>query len=383
MDYIKNVVPVRLLIFQGTTLCNISCKYCYLPLEDRNRKEQISIATVLKTIENLLNSNLISESIEILWHAGEPMVLPIEFYKDIFNKIRSLIPMSIKISHSFQTNATLITDEWCDFIKNENLEIGISLDGPQFLNDLNRLNKGNKSTFTKVISGIEKFKKHSIDLHIISVLTDSSLNYSKEIFDFFHGLSIKSLGFNVEEIEGAHYLSSFSGKHSEYIKTRTTSFFESFFKLYLDNEKPFKLREYEWVKQRILYADLTNKKHHNSDLTEPYAIITVDTKGNYTTFSPELITQKSKNNDDFILGNIFTSNFKQSIKTKKFKQIYSEILAGINVCKNECEYFSLCRGGTPSNKNSEHGLFNVGETIYCNSAIKAPIDALLKLTDTI
>src|SRR2546430_11443894 len=70
---------VKLLVLQGTPFCNINCSYCYLP--DRQSTGQMSVATVEAVIENLLRSDLLRGALLVNWHAGEPLVLPPEFYR--------------------------------------------------------------------------------------------------------------------------------------------------------------------------------------------------------------------------------------------------------------------------------------------------------------
>ena len=73
------------------------------------------------------------DALNIVWHAGEPMVLPIEFYRRAFRTIEELRPQDVEVRHSFQTNGTLVTDRWCEFFTEERVKVGVSIDGPQAL----------------------------------------------------------------------------------------------------------------------------------------------------------------------------------------------------------------------------------------------------------
>lgn len=57
----------------------------------------------------------------VAWHAGEPLVLPIEYYHAAFGEIAALTPSNTKVQHTFQTNVMLIDDEWCRFFKEHNV----------------------------------------------------------------------------------------------------------------------------------------------------------------------------------------------------------------------------------------------------------------------
>ena len=57
--------------------------------------------------------------------------------------------------------------------------------------------------------------------------------------------------------------------------------------------------------------------------------------------------------------------------------MFTEILSGIKKCKDECEYFSLCGGGAPSNKYYENGSFDTTETNFCLFSKKLLVDTFL------
>jgi uncharacterized protein len=369
-----NFGSLDLLVFQGTPLCNINCRYCYLP--DRSNNKILPLDIIKASMKAIIENGFVNKDFTILWHAGEPLTLPIEYYKSAFHIISEFIPKDINVSYCFQTNATLLSRPWCDFILERNLEVGISLDGPKFLNDLNRLNKAGKSTFEQTLKGVRLLKEYNYPINIISVVTDDTIDSIDEFFDFFCSLEINKLSLNIEEIEGYNSSSSFSKYTSLELMERLEYFFTTLFARYLDCNKPFKLREYEWASERILFANLKEKKPNFSELTTPFSTITIDINGNFTTFSPELITQKDGKGKDFIIGNFKAG---RSIEQDRYDEIFLELTKGIEKCKTTCEYYCLCGGGTPSNKNSEFGTLDVAETKFCVTTVKAPINSLLKL----
>ncbi|HTQ34584.1 MAG TPA: hypothetical protein VMI30_10455, partial [Stellaceae bacterium] len=55
----------------------------------------------------------------------------------------------------------------------------------------------------------------------------------------------------------------------------------------------------------------------------------------------------------------------------------SEIDAGIDLCRERCEYFSVCGGGEPVNKLFENGSFASAETTYCRMTKMRATDLIL------
>jgi len=104
---------IQLLIVQPTPFCNIDCRYCYLP--DRTSKAVVSDETLHNLFSQIFSAGWADGALSVVWHAGEPMVLPIAFYRRVFRLIDELKPPGLDLSQAFQTNGTLINDEWCRF----------------------------------------------------------------------------------------------------------------------------------------------------------------------------------------------------------------------------------------------------------------------------
>ena len=100
---------IELLVVQPTPFCNIDCRYCYLP--DRNSKSVVEQQTLHNLFSQVFASGWVGDCLSVVWHAGEPMVLPISFYRDTFCMIDRLKPAEVEVAHSFQTNGTLIDQE--------------------------------------------------------------------------------------------------------------------------------------------------------------------------------------------------------------------------------------------------------------------------------
>ena len=131
-------------------------------------------------------------------------MLPIGFYRDAFALVERLRPQNLPVVHSFQTNGMLIDEAWCAFFAEERVSVGVSIDGPKHLHDQNRVTRSGRGTFAKTISGIRLLRRHRVPFHVISVLTDQSLDAPEEMLEFYRSEGIESVCFNIEESEGAH-----------------------------------------------------------------------------------------------------------------------------------------------------------------------------------
>jgi uncharacterized protein len=96
-----------------------------------------------------------SSNLSIVWHGGEPLMRGIEF----FEKAYALINQSnAKTNASMQTNGTLITPKMADFLIENNISFGISLDGPREIHNSNRYFCNGRGSFDSIMAGIEVLK---------------------------------------------------------------------------------------------------------------------------------------------------------------------------------------------------------------------------------
>ncbi|HTL83404.1 MAG TPA: cyclophane-forming radical SAM/SPASM peptide maturase GrrM/OscB [Bacteroidia bacterium] len=365
--------PVDLLIVQGSPFCNIDCKYCYLP--DRLNKTKIRVETVLKAVQRIVDEKLINKQFSLVWHAGEPLAVPVSFYKEVVEGIKKIIPEDKKVVHHIQSNGMLLDQEWCDFIKAEGIRIGLSCDGPEFIHDRNRLTRSGKGTFKKVMEGMQMLKDNGIDFHVIGVITDFSLDHAEEIYNFFQGIGVRSLGLNIDEEDGANKKSTIQAPLEDKLK----KFWAKLYDLQINSKNYLHIRELFNLHSRLFEGPMQLPEMYFTQMNGPLQIIALDINGNFTTFSPELLGMKDSTYgyENFDLGNVHDIGFLESLDTPKFKHIFNEITKGIYACRKECEYFNLCGGGAPSNKLYENQSFATTETRYCRYTRKIIIDAVI------
>jgi uncharacterized protein len=362
---------VNLLILQPTPFCNIDCDYCYLP--ERTSTKRMTLDTLERAIERILESGLVGPKLSIVWHAGEPLALPISFYEQAFRVIERLTGR--EIDHSMQTNGMLINDHWCEFIKRHRLKVGVSIDGPAFIHDAHRKTRSGKGTHAQVMAGVALLRKHNIDFHVIAVISEESLDHADQIFNFFLDHDICRVGFNIEEVEGVNTSSTLT---AETVEERMKAFFERTHSLQKASGGRVSIREFEraYLSIALSAGDDENGYKHN-DQVVPFGIISVDHEGNFSTFSPELLGMKNETYGDFLFGNVRTHGLREALESEKFRKVFADIETGVRLCSESCEYYAFCGGGAPSNKYYENSLFASTETMFCRYTIQWPLDIVL------
>lgn len=360
-------VSRTLVILQPTPFCNIDCEYCYLPYRSSSNKMNLDI--VKKIAIELFSSKIITHPIDFLWHLGEPLAIPISYYEQAFSIINEVgKDRDIEYSFTFQTNAMLINPSWINLIKKHRINIGVSIDGPAFIHDKKRIDKKKAGTHNRVMKGVKMLQEAHIPFSVIMVVTKHSLDYPDLICDFFIKNGINDIGFNIDEMEGSNYMTSFDDLEMSKYKYFIQKLLDRSISL---NEK-FRVREF-WLNIRPFTIDIAEPFNNTN---KPFSILNFDCYGNYSTFCPELLSTVNSDYNNFVMGNIMNDGLDSISTNPVYLKAKEEIDKGVANCKNSCEYWTFCGGGSPSNKFFENGSFTTTETIACKYHKKAVVDLL-------
>jgi uncharacterized protein len=361
--------PVETVVVQPTPFCNINCMYCYLPARDsRAVMDEQTVAVLFK---KLFASGLAAAEITVIWHAGEPLVMPLEFYRTSFRAIEAMRPPTVRLRHSIQTNGMLITPAWCELFRDFGVGVGVSIDGPRPLHDAHRVTRSGRGTFDRTLEGIRTLQREGVPFHVISVLSAASLDDPQGLLDFYVGENIEDVCFNVEESEGSHVSSLFG---TVGVEARFRRFLEQFWSLARADGRIRFIREIDGMLARIFRP---NEAVMGNAQVAPFGMLNVDCHGNVSSFSPELLGLTNAAYDDFIVGNILTDTLETMMAGPRMARMARDIAAGVEACRQSCGYFSVCGGGAPVNKLAEQGSFAATRTSFCALTQIVPTDLIL------
>jgi uncharacterized protein len=360
-------------VVQPTPFCNINCSYCYLP--DRDVTSVMEQGTIATLFQKIFASGWTHGGLTVIWHAGEPLVVPVSFYETAFAAIEEMRPASLQVRHSIQTNGMLITPQWCELFKKWDVGVGVSIDGPKHLHDAHRVTRTGRGTFDKTLAGIRLLQRENVPFHVISVLSKNSLSAPQEMLDFYLSENISDVCFNVEESEGDHVSGLFAGEDAQEAFRR---FLRDFWQLSRRSGKIRFIREVDGMLPRVFRPDHSGMR--NSQV-EPFGMMNVDCRGNVSSFSPELLGLKNAAYENFIVGNVNSQSLEDMLHSEPMKIMSRDIAAGVQACRDGCEYFSVCGGGAPVNKLAENGSFRSTRTAFCGLTQMVPIDLILDAFD--
>lgn len=178
--------PYSLFIKAEGAKCNLDCSYCYYLNNQTSEAQKSSMCEAL--MHELVKEHIASQPehvqlVDFIWHGGEPMLRGLDFYQSAIQQ-QALQQGNRHIKNTLQTNGTLINERWASFFAEHNFMLGVSIDGPNILNDIARIDKNGKSSFERTMRGIDHLKAHNVEFNTLTVVNNKTYRYGKTIYQF-------------------------------------------------------------------------------------------------------------------------------------------------------------------------------------------------------
>ncbi|MFN3850385.1 MAG: radical SAM protein [Spirosomataceae bacterium] len=194
----KKKANIKGLVLKVASRCNLNCSYCYMynlgDLSYLNQPKKMSNEVVEAVINQVKRQSQIYDlnEFEFIFHGGEPLLLPKAFFRNFVTKAQSTLK-GINLRFGVQTNGSLLDDEWCSLLKELGVGVGISIDGPEEIHNIYRIDKQGIGSFDAVVRGIGIANQNNLKIGILSVVNPAT--DAREIYGFFKSLNTKSIDF--------------------------------------------------------------------------------------------------------------------------------------------------------------------------------------------
>ncbi len=354
-----------LVVVQPTTLCNLNCSYCYLPF--RKRRLEMSLGVARRIAESLKDMPP-GHTTEVCWHGGEPLAIGPEKLAALMDPFEDLRRAG-RVRHSLQTNATLITDAWCDLFAGRGVSVGVSIDGPADLN-AERRDWSGRPAFDRIVAGIAKLTEHRIAFSLIAVVGEG-IDRAGELLDFLASLGPTSIGLNIEELEGVN------DARTQPSPERARAFWTDVFAW--SGEHPrVEIRELDRLGRYLRTIRTGQRDWWESHRFDPLPTVSHD--GDVVLLSPELAGIRDDRYGDFIAGNVLERSLGDILDGAHRLRYVTEFIDGLEACKATCEFFDFCRGAQAGNRYFENGRFDTTETNFCRVSKQELVNALVDIT---
>jgi len=198
MDLDNNLSHIILNI---TDKCNLRCKYCifgeHYTVNDGTLVNTMSWETARKSVDFLLDHSQNRERLVIGFYGGEPL-LKLNLIRKVINYSKNKIKeIGKKVNFAVTTNGTLLTNEACRFLVDEDFSLLVSIDGPKYIHDRYIVDAKQQGTWEKIVEGLKELKQMDPDYY------DARVGFSvvlappfklNEVYNFFRNFELRTHG---------------------------------------------------------------------------------------------------------------------------------------------------------------------------------------------
>lgn len=128
------------------------------------------------------------KEVRFSWQGGEPSLMGLPFFKKVLALQKTYAPRGLNVYNEFQTNGTLVSDDFARFFHDHSFLIGVSIDGPEKLHDRFRRDASGRASFRAVMRGIERLDRHEVEYNLLTVVHAHNSRHPEDVYRFLVSL---------------------------------------------------------------------------------------------------------------------------------------------------------------------------------------------------
>lgn len=345
--------------------CNLACSYCYYQGTSESRERVTSLMEMNDSIlEEFIRQYIEAQTISdvvFTWHGGEPLMLSVAFFERVL-KLQRRYAQGHRIQNCIQTNGTLLTDEWCKFLVDNDFLVGISIDGAQHQHDAYRKNHAGKPSFHRVMKGLELLNRHGVEWNALATVNEANVHEPQQFYHFFRSIDCRFLQFTpvVERRSDS----------SQFLPGTTEGGEVLPFSVKPDDWGRFLCEVFDqWVRRDVgkLYVQLFDTTLANWVGVQPGVCSMGTDCGNASVIEVDGTVYACDHFafPDFRLGNIRQETITSMVYGERLRHFARQKMEALTPQCRQCPYLFACHGECPRNRfvRDEHGHF--GHNYLC------------------
>lgn len=138
-------------------MCNMRCDYCFYCDEMQKREQESYGFMSEETLKNVIRRTMVhaQRQVNYAYQGGEPALRGLDFFRKAVEFQNKYNRRGIQVHNAFQTNGSLLDEEWCRFLAENHFLVGLSVDGTKETHDACRHDKKGNGTYDVVIKAAE------------------------------------------------------------------------------------------------------------------------------------------------------------------------------------------------------------------------------------
>jgi len=352
------ISPSPQFVFKLSKYCNLRCGYCYeFPhLGDKRRMSLDQLRTAFENIKSSID-RLNIERADFIWHGGEPLLIPLDYYKQLDLLQKEVFGAGFRFKNAVQTNLTVLTDRHIAFLEGgffDNIGVSFDVHGEQ------RLDSQGKSHSATVRGNMKRLMDRHINFSAIAVLARGTLQDIRQTYRFFDRLGVRH-----------RVLAYYRSVGSEQAEQQGLGFDElvaaygALFEEWLASDRATPV---DPIRDHVRYAIqyITGFRHDRYERSQRERVFIVDVNG-------DVFNTMESYEQEFRYGNLFEQPLHEIAESAE--RAHSVALSNERTerfCQG-CDYFGSCPGNFVANATGVER--KILETNGC--AVRASLDHIL------
>lgn len=318
--------------------CNMRCRYCFYYAAHTASGQVRRMST--STLDRLISEACASSPLQVAfgWQGGEPTLAGLNFFREAVRLQKRYRRQGQRITNALQTNGLLLSEEWCQFLKENDFLVGLSLDGEKSQHDAERVDAGNQGTYDRVVQALRLLETHGVRYNVLAVVTPDLARRGRQTYRALRALGVKYIQF-IPSVD-----SGFGDVPSRLLLTPGA------YGNFLKNAY------HEWL------ADLKSGQRVSVQFFESVAAMAIGQPPITCQLSGTCAGQLVVEHDgslypcDFMvrpewrLGNLHEAPLSELLRGEELRQFMAWAVRLPEECRS-CEFLRFCHGGCPHQRN--------------------------------
>lgn len=337
--------------------CNLDCDYCYvyhhadqswrLMPKFLSLRHQADFGARLKEYAAAVEL----KHAAVIFHGGEPLLLGAEALADFAGQLRQAVGSRLVLDIGMQTNGVLLSAQTVRVLKDANISVSLSLDGPRQANDLHRNTRAGRSSFERAYAGLQQLRQAPEIFAGVICVIDPRVS-PLTLLEFFSEQGVPRLDFLLPD---AHHQRSPPGRAADpqlYCRWLIQAF-----DAWLDHFPTLPIRTFE----ALLDALAGLPSHTDAFGFGDVSLICIETDGQYHDLDVLKIT---RDGGAPLSGGVSDTPIAQ-VASSSALDAHRRLLRKEGLCEQcqACDIVDVCGGGAVPHRFGLNGFRH--PTIYC------------------
>ena len=321
---------LTIMIKPASGLCQMACDYCFyhdLLEYGAPANTWMSQKTARQLIARVKESGAVR--VHFAFQGGEPLLWGQEHFDYFFADVRNA---GIDATYAVQTNGLCIDEVYATLFAENDVLVGVSVDGDRTLHDMARKTPDGKGTHERVMRSMELLKKHGVRYNLLTVVSANTARHPTQLYKFYKKIGAT----HVQLIPCLPPLGEGTDCRHAPTPEALGQFLVGFYRLwredFKDGQPPFAVREFD------------------------QALATLQGRGGFCGSrgfcTPQLIVEADGSLypcDFYVLpayctGNVQKHSIEQTLQSEGIKRFVQDHPAAPTLCRT-CRYLPVCGGG--------------------------------------